>query len=641
MEVYVLRLTGEEISWHNTDTDHKQTARHLIHKYLTVFEKYGGQGRNRTTDTRIFSPLLYQLSYLAKNERGITPAPTGGVKRQSRILAPIDAEVLETGCVHANYKKKDGFAMTNPFKKVALALFARGALFSLIGLYLLLKLIPALINIEAGVDLAGGAIGVFLLGLGIRDIFAALQRYTPLRTDRLDFFGIGRAYPPKYTEDSLPLDLMNSDANPNEQHQGSRGEWIARVYPKFAYIPLPYKTIFRAALIAVVLGIVSLFGFLFLRVALASGAEAIHLSEVLGWYQLMAFLVGYLFWISVSRHGFRNVYKYERNLIPGKMVAFFVGLVIFSVLVSVIVANAEKEAIAPPDMGLLPAIIWIGSLVTIGVCVLLVFVRSKRAPERYNVFRNEEFFTVSMHPTDIINSIKSYTGRIGGGTYMHVGNWKPKFQEHTAVSAGEFEADLHAESSIQLNESSGQGGEANIGNLVALVGIFLSGTAGILLWQGVSDAVADPEGALLAIRTPIALFIFGSLLYRLGSIAIAELQWTSVATYTHMDGTFQTQGGMALMQAGDHSVKGSVLTSANVQPRCAYITSIGYLDPRMAKEKIVRTIDRVDPAEPVANELIDFIRNQAANMMNAGAPAAPPSAPRIEQRESPPAADEE
>ncbi|MBS1248296.1 MAG: hypothetical protein H6R48_1085, partial [Proteobacteria bacterium] len=27
----------------------------------------GGQGRNRTNDTRIFSPLLYQLSYLAKS----------------------------------------------------------------------------------------------------------------------------------------------------------------------------------------------------------------------------------------------------------------------------------------------------------------------------------------------------------------------------------------------------------------------------------------------------------------------------------------------------------------------------------------------------------------------------------------------
>ncbi len=29
----------------------------------------GGQGRNRTTDTRIFSPLLYQLSYLAAVSR--------------------------------------------------------------------------------------------------------------------------------------------------------------------------------------------------------------------------------------------------------------------------------------------------------------------------------------------------------------------------------------------------------------------------------------------------------------------------------------------------------------------------------------------------------------------------------------------
>ena len=27
---------------------------------------YGAQGRNRTTDTRIFNPLLYQLSYLGK-----------------------------------------------------------------------------------------------------------------------------------------------------------------------------------------------------------------------------------------------------------------------------------------------------------------------------------------------------------------------------------------------------------------------------------------------------------------------------------------------------------------------------------------------------------------------------------------------
>jgi Bacteriocin-protection, YdeI or OmpD-Associated len=30
----------------------------------------GGQGRNRTTDTRIFNPLLYQLSYLAIDGKG-------------------------------------------------------------------------------------------------------------------------------------------------------------------------------------------------------------------------------------------------------------------------------------------------------------------------------------------------------------------------------------------------------------------------------------------------------------------------------------------------------------------------------------------------------------------------------------------
>ena len=28
--------------------------------------KFGGLGRNRTTDTRIFNPLLYRLSYRAK-----------------------------------------------------------------------------------------------------------------------------------------------------------------------------------------------------------------------------------------------------------------------------------------------------------------------------------------------------------------------------------------------------------------------------------------------------------------------------------------------------------------------------------------------------------------------------------------------
>ena len=44
--------------------DTKQNAQQL----LGVL-RFGGLGRNRTTDTRIFNPLLYQLSYRAKSSR--------------------------------------------------------------------------------------------------------------------------------------------------------------------------------------------------------------------------------------------------------------------------------------------------------------------------------------------------------------------------------------------------------------------------------------------------------------------------------------------------------------------------------------------------------------------------------------------
>ena len=40
---------------------------------------FGGLGRNRTTDTRIFNPLLYQLSYQAKVFSDLlhSPIPSG------------------------------------------------------------------------------------------------------------------------------------------------------------------------------------------------------------------------------------------------------------------------------------------------------------------------------------------------------------------------------------------------------------------------------------------------------------------------------------------------------------------------------------------------------------------------------------
>ena len=43
----------------------------------------GGQGRNRTTDTRIFSPLLYQLSYLAAGWGRVLDRPKARPVKQS------------------------------------------------------------------------------------------------------------------------------------------------------------------------------------------------------------------------------------------------------------------------------------------------------------------------------------------------------------------------------------------------------------------------------------------------------------------------------------------------------------------------------------------------------------------------------
>jgi hypothetical protein len=45
-----------------------EKARYLLDSGLsfTLAGCHGGLGRNRTTDTRIFNPLLYRLSYRAK-----------------------------------------------------------------------------------------------------------------------------------------------------------------------------------------------------------------------------------------------------------------------------------------------------------------------------------------------------------------------------------------------------------------------------------------------------------------------------------------------------------------------------------------------------------------------------------------------
>ena len=46
---------------------------------------FGGLGRNRTTDTRIFNPLLYRLSYQATKDRDHTLKTTDLSKRHCRF----------------------------------------------------------------------------------------------------------------------------------------------------------------------------------------------------------------------------------------------------------------------------------------------------------------------------------------------------------------------------------------------------------------------------------------------------------------------------------------------------------------------------------------------------------------------------
>ena len=60
-----------------------------------------GQGRNRTGDTRIFSPLLYQLSYLSRGGHRPAPTPFLGCRRPTVNARPplaLVAEVSDRNC---------------------------------------------------------------------------------------------------------------------------------------------------------------------------------------------------------------------------------------------------------------------------------------------------------------------------------------------------------------------------------------------------------------------------------------------------------------------------------------------------------------------------------------------------------------
>jgi len=513
--------------------------------------------------------------------------------------------------------------MTNPFKKIAPALLLRGALFTLLGLLLLTQALPALINVQLSLDLSAALFGAGLLAFGVVDIVHGMKRLTRIRVEKLESRPIDFAYAPGAGGERLPPTLMSADENPNEAAQATLIEWLARVMPRLAYLPLPYTGALHSTLIAFGLGVLGLAIYVLLRVLMAGPMGDAQLANMLDWYLFLYFLLGFAFWAGISRYGFRRALIFEARLMPTRIVTLFLALLLAAVVAAIALSRAETPLVAPPSLGPLVPLLWGGSLLVVLGAVTLVMLRARRAPNAYSVHRGEEFFTVGMHPSDIINIIKSCTGKIGAGAYMHMGNWKPDYKEHTAVHAGEFEANLNAESAIRLNEAPSAHPEARLGTAFAWLGVLLTAAAGVWLWQASGTSWSNTGEMLLMLRTPIALLIFGVLIYRLGIIPVAELEWTSVLTNCRMEGTFQSQGGMALVNNGSNSLKGSVLTSATVQPRCAFLTSVGFLQPGLAKNSVVRLIDRVEPADSVANDLLGAIHAQAARVHSAGSPVAP------------------
>jgi hypothetical protein len=66
---------------------------------LIPFLNFGGLGRNRTTDTRIFNPLLYQLSYQA--EPKIIAREIQGTARLLRVRSTPNCLSLRYRCVRS------------------------------------------------------------------------------------------------------------------------------------------------------------------------------------------------------------------------------------------------------------------------------------------------------------------------------------------------------------------------------------------------------------------------------------------------------------------------------------------------------------------------------------------------------------
>ena len=81
---------------------------------------FGGQGRDRTGDTRIFSPLLYQLSYLATIVQGLN-GRSAGIRTLDPVIKSHLLYQLSYAPIHLGFGARNGTrTRDNHLGKVAL-----------------------------------------------------------------------------------------------------------------------------------------------------------------------------------------------------------------------------------------------------------------------------------------------------------------------------------------------------------------------------------------------------------------------------------------------------------------------------------------------------------------------------------------
>lgn len=66
--LYMLTLLKSRLIYGTVEIKTQKNRLRKAAKSLNILGLFGGLGRNRTADTRIFNPLLYRLSYLANKK---------------------------------------------------------------------------------------------------------------------------------------------------------------------------------------------------------------------------------------------------------------------------------------------------------------------------------------------------------------------------------------------------------------------------------------------------------------------------------------------------------------------------------------------------------------------------------------------